>query len=142
MPTSSRYVVAVHILTLLAYEKGRALTSDYIAGSVHTNPVVIRRLLGLLAKAGLVSSVEGAGGGTTLAQKPERITLASVFRAVEEGELFGMPRNDPNPRCPVGRRVQGVLGERLLQFEKVMAREMKKVSIADILADIRTAGKR
>jgi Iron-dependent Transcriptional regulator len=55
---SSRFSVAVHILTLLAHEQGRALTSEYIAGSVNTNPVVIRRMLGLLSKAALESEMD------------------------------------------------------------------------------------
>jgi Rrf2 family protein len=137
MSGSSRFTVAVHILTLLAHEEGRAVTSDYIAGSVNTNPVVIRRALGLLSKAKLVTSTEGAGGGTVLARPPGRITLADVFKAVEQEELFSMPRKDPNPLCPVGRSVQGVVGEHSARFEKAVQREMKRVSIADILADVR-----
>ena len=142
MFSSTRYVVAVHILTLLAHEEGRALTSDYIAGSVNTNPVVIRRLLGLLTKAGLVQTFEGAGGGAALARSADKITLVDVFHAVEQGELFGMPRNDPNPKCPVGRCVQVILGEHLVRFEKAIEREMKKVTIADLLADVRISGSR
>jgi Rrf2 family protein len=139
MATSSRFTVAVHVLTLLAHEEGRALTSDYIAGSVNTNPVVIRRVLGLLAKAKLVSSVEGAGGGTKLARRPDRITLADVLRAMQQGEMFNLPRNKPNPACPVGRSVQGIVGRQTAQFEKTMEREMEHVTIADVLAEVRAA---
>jgi DNA-binding IscR family transcriptional regulator len=84
-----------------------------------------------------VTSTEGAGGGTVLARPPGRITLADVFKAVEQEELFSMPRKDPNPLCPVGRSVQGVVGEHSARFEKAVQREMKRVSIADILADVR-----
>lgn len=140
--SSSRFVVGVHVLTLLAHEEGRALTSDYIAGSVNTNPVVIRRVLRSLARAGLVRSSEGAGGGTTLARSAERISLVEVFQAVEHGGLFGVPRKDPNPLCPVGRCVQSILGGHLGRFQKAMEREMKEVTVADILAEVRSAGKR
>jgi len=139
--SSSRLVVAVHVLTLLAHEEGRALTSDYIAGSVNTNPVVIRRVLGLLAKAGLVRSVEGAGGGTTLARRVDEITLAEVFQAVERGELFGVPRKDPNPMCPVGRCVQTIVGGHLARVEEAIERNMEEISIADILTEVRAAGR-
>ena len=130
--------MAVHVLTLLAHEDGRAVTSDYIAGSVNTNPVVIRRMLGLLSKAGLVSSTEGAGGGTTLSRPANRITMADVFRAVEpNSELFGSPRTDPNPLCPVGRSVQGIVRQHGAGFGQVVERQMKQVTIADVLADVR-----
>jgi Rrf2 family protein len=134
---SSRFTVAVHVLTLLAHEDGRALTSDFIAGSVNTNPVVIRRTLGLLAKAKLVNSTEGAGGGSVLARPADRITLADVFYAVEQGELFSLPRNKPNPACPVGKSVQDVLGGHVARFEKEMGRQMKQVTVADLLNGVR-----
>jgi Rrf2 family protein len=136
MPSSSRFTVAVHVLTLLAHEEGRALTSDYIAGSVNTNPVVIRRVLGLLAKAGLVSTAEGAGGGTVLAKTAKKISLADIFAAVEQGDIFVLPRKDPNPLCPVGRSVQTILGDHLTHFQDALEKEMRRVTIADMLAEV------
>ncbi len=142
MTNSSRFTVAVHVLTLLAYEEGRALTSDYIAGSVNTNPVVIRRVLGLLSKAGLISTTEGAGGGTVLAKPATRITLADVFHAVEQGELFALPPNEPNPLCPVGRCVQTILGEHLERLQGLLERAMKRVSVAEILEEVKSGSRR
>lgn len=138
---SSRFTVAVHVMTLLASEEGKAITSEYIAGSVNTNPVVIRRTLGLLAKAKLVRSVEGAGGGTMLARSATSITLAEVFQAVEEGELFSLPRSRPNPHCPVGKSVQGVLSRHTAELEKTIEREMSRTTIADMLAGVRKASR-
>ena len=80
---SSKLSVGVHILAALTLHKGTPLTSGQIAGSVNTNPVVIRRLLGLLREAGYVESRNGVGGGWVLLTDPESITLLDVFRAVE-----------------------------------------------------------
>jgi Rrf2 family protein len=142
MPQSTRFPVAVHILSLLTYENGRAVTSDYIAGSVNTNPVVIRRMLSLLNKAGLVTSTEGAGGGTTLARRAERITLGDIYRAVEPDNLFGAIRNDPNPLCPVGRCVQNVLKKQIERFEMALEKDMDKVNVAHVLGEVRLAARR
>ncbi len=142
MTNSSRFTVAVHVLTLLAYEEGRALTSDYIAGSVNTNPVVIRRVLGLLSKAGLISTTEGAGGGTVLAKPAKRISLADVLHAVEQGELFAPPPNDPNPLCPVGRCVQTILGEHLERLQGLLERAMKRVCVAELLEEVKSGSRR
>jgi Rrf2 family protein len=138
MARSGRFIVAVHILSLLAAEN-RALSSELIAGSVNTNAVSIRRVLGLLTKAGLVRSTEGAGGGTTLARSPGKITLAEIFKAVEDqGEIFGSPRSQPNPRCAVGRCVQTITKQQYIRtFERSMQREMKRQTLADVLADVR-----
>jgi Rrf2 family protein len=137
MGKNSRFAVAVHVLTLLAYEGGKALTSDYIAGSVNTNPVVIRRVLGLLVKARIVRTTEGAGGGATLVTPPNEITLVKILRAVEQGEFFMLPPNDPNPRCPVGRSVQAILGQRLDEFQEVIEQALSRVTVADLLADVK-----
>src|SRR3712207_248133 len=67
MAASSRFAVAVHILTLLADAGGEPVTSEYIAASVNTNPSLIRRLLSALARAGLTTSQLGTGGGALLA---------------------------------------------------------------------------
>ena len=53
-----------------------------------------------------------------------------------------MPRKDPNPLCPVGRSVQGIVGRHSARFEKAVEREMNQVTIADMLADVRAAGRR
>ena len=83
MQISSRFSVGVHVLTLLASNPaGELLTSDRLANSVNTNPVVIRRILGQLKKAGLVE-VRAAAGGTYLRRDPATITLLDVYRAVD-----------------------------------------------------------
>jgi len=137
MPANGQFMIAVHVLSLLAHEDGKPVTSDYIAGSVNTNPVVIRRTLGVLRKGKLVQTTEGAGGGTTLARAASNITLDDVHSAVETGPLFGSTRNDPNPACPVGKNVQAVLRHHLTRVETVLEREMRQVTIADIVAGIR-----
>jgi Rrf2 family protein len=142
MAENTRFSVAVHVVALLAHEKGRTLTSDYIAGSVNTNPVVIRRMLSLLNKAGIVVSTEGAKGGTTLARPAERITLGDVYRAVELDDLFGAARNAPNPLCPVGRRVQSVLKKHFQRFQTALENEMDEATVADVLAAIRLTARR
>ncbi|HEX3447028.1 MAG TPA: Rrf2 family transcriptional regulator, partial [Isosphaeraceae bacterium] len=67
---SSKLSVGVHILTLLALKPDEPVTSACIAGSVNTNPVVIRRLLGLFREAGFVESKNGVGGGWVLVTDP------------------------------------------------------------------------
>jgi Rrf2 family protein len=134
---SSRFAVAVHILTLLEQGGGGPVTSEHIAGSVNTNPAVIRRLLGLLARAGLTRSQFGAGGGALLARPAAEITLLDVYRAVEEGEVFALHREAPNPACPVGRHIQASLQVRMDAATQALEAELATRSIADMLADVR-----
>jgi Rrf2 family protein len=136
MTRSSRFATAVHILTLLATEKEGSLTSEYVASSVNTNPVVIRRLLRMLAEAGLVSSSPGSAGGSRLARDARSITLLDAYSAVESSDLFGVASQAPNPKCPVGRHIGKVLTPRIQAAESAAAASLRKTTIADLIHEV------
>lgn len=137
MASNSRFAVATHILALLANAPpNEHVTSDYIAASVNTSPVVIRRLLKTLNDAGFVSTKEGNQGGSELAVSAHQITLLNVYRAVDEGDLFTLHLNPPSPNCVVGRGIKGVLEEVVGEAQSAMERELAQVTIAQLLARI------
>ena len=134
---SSKLTVGVHILTLLALTPDQAQTSEYIAGSVNTNPVVIRRLLGRLREAGMVESQGGIGGGWRLKVPAGRITLLDVLRAVEpKEETIALHRSEPNPLCPVGRNIQCVLTGIYDEVERRMNEQLGRATIASVLGSV------
>ncbi len=138
MQISSRFSVAVHVLTLLATNPvGELLTSDRMAGSVNTNPVVIRRILGQLKKAGLVE-VRPAAGGTYLRRDPAAITLLDVYRAVDvvEERLFSV-HEKPNPNCVVGRSIQAALDGTLGRAQAALEQELAATTLAQVVAGVR-----
>ncbi|MGH1552376.1 Rrf2 family transcriptional regulator [Streptomyces sp. L7] len=112
MPTSSRFVVAVHALVALAVSGDKPLRSEDLAHSANTSPVVIRGLLSRLSAAGLTRSQLGAGGGALLARAAEEIRLLEVYRAVEDTRLFTLHRTPPPPDCAVGSNIVGGLQPR------------------------------
>ena len=135
MKISSRFTVAVHILSLVAIERNELCTSEWIAESVNTNPVVIRRVIGKLRDAELVQVRRGVGGATL--QKPlNEISLLDVYRAVEvveEGELFQMHEN-PNPNCPVGANIEAVLELVLLRAQEAMESVLRDITMEELVA--------
>ena len=131
---NSRFAVAVHIMTVLAAGGGEPVTSEYIAGSVNTNPSLVRRLLATLSRAGLTTSQLGTGGGARLARAADRITLRDVYRAVDEGGVFGLHRDGPNAACPIGRAIQGALEEQFEAATSALEAQLAKSTIADMLA--------
>lgn len=130
---SSRFSIAVHALALLAHESEKPLKSEYIACLVKTNPVVIRRLLADLARAGFVQSQAGAAGGTRLAQTAAEISLFSVYKAVEDGQIFALHRKTPDSHCDVGRSIQTVLTEIQNRLDLAVEERLGKISLADVL---------
>lgn len=139
MQFSFRMPVAVHIMLCIAKFDGIfKTTSTFLASSVNINPVIIRKTLGQLKAAGLVEIAAGIGGAK-LTKAPEHITLQDVFQAVEEDEdLFHIQEN-PNPKCPVGRNIQHVLGSRLSSVKDHMLEDFAQITLADMLNDIQAA---
>lgn len=136
MPTSSRFAVAVQVLAALALAEGRPLTSELLAGSVRTNPAVIRRLLSQLGRAGITTSQLGQGGGALLARAPKAISLLDVYRAVEDETLFGEPRQEPNAACVVGCHIRSVLRAKMGRAQAALERELARETIAGVAREI------
>ena len=137
MQISSRFTIAVHILICIeTFKEDYKITSDFLASSVNVNPVVIRRLLQQLKKAGIINVKRGSGGAYI--EKPlDEITLLDVYNAVEcidNGNLFHFHEN-PNSRCPVGSNIHAVLDKRLDSIQQAMEREMSSVTLQDIADD-------
>lgn len=136
MQFSSRLPIAVHILLAIAVFEGREkTTSNFLAGSVNVNPVIIRNTLGQLKSAGLVT-VRAGEGGSALAKLPREITLKDVFEAVEKDEELFHFHDAPNPKCPVGRCVHAVLDDRLAAVRNAMLSSMASVTLQELLDDL------
>ncbi|MEO3873328.1 Rrf2 family transcriptional regulator [Nonomuraea sp. B12E4] len=139
MSSNSRFTVAIHALAWMALVQpkrdGGVMTSDEIAGSVNTNPVVIRRILGQLREAGLVEARRGQGAGWLLTREPAAINLAAVYGAVEGDPLFDLHPAPPNQACPVGRGIQPVLRRRYSRAEAALRADLAGTSIADVLKE-------
>lgn len=135
MQISSRFTIAIHVLICIdTFKDDRKVTSEFLASSVNVNPVVIRRLLQQLKSAGIVNVIRGAGGAE-IAKPLNEITLLDVYNAVEcveDGNLFHFHEN-PNKLCPVGRNIHAILDNKLDEIQNAMEKEMKSVSLKDVL---------
>ena len=136
MNVSTRFTIALHVLTLLASLPEEPLTSEFIAGSINTNPAFVRRLMAMLRKADMVTSQPGQGGGWLMTANPRRLTLADVRRAVDEASPFAMHAAKPNPKCPVGRNIQAALAPIYCHAERIMVQDLQRTTIASLLDSV------
>ena len=141
MPTSTRFAVAVHVLTSLAVGDGSPVRSEDLAYSANTGPVVIRALLARLIEAGLTKSVVGPGGGAQLAKPAEQIRLIEVYRATEDTELFSLHRTPPCETCAVGGNILEAMQPVLDRARSALEAELGKVTIADMATEVARLGK-
>ena len=139
MNNATRLAVAIHILAALSFADKEYKSSDLLARSVNTNPVVVRRLTSQLRKAGLVDVRRGAGG-TALNQHPEKITLLDVYKAVIPKPTacpFHLHQN-PSSLCHIGKNIHDALEAPFAKVNQAVQDSLESTTIADVAAFIQT----
>ena len=133
MQISTKFTVAIHILTLIHAQPSGVASSHLIAQSVQTNPVVIRRIEAMLKEAGLIDIKRGSGGGR-LCKPAETITLLDVYQAIRPTETIGLFKihESPNLNCEVGANIENAISETLNQAQQAMEAVLEMVTIATI----------
>lgn len=143
MAATSRFAIAVHAASALGYMAARGedgwIGSPALAESIQTNPVVVRRIVMALARAGLIESQPGRGGGSRLARPAECITLADIYRAVEEREtpVLAYNPNPPNPRCPVSSSMRDALTPVFAGVDDAVLAALEKTTLAELVGRVR-----
>ncbi|WP_333853293.1 Rrf2 family transcriptional regulator [Epilithonimonas sp.] len=128
---NTRFATAIHILTLLAKDSQEWLTSDWIAGSVNVNPVIVRKELINLKKSGLIESRQGKVGGVRIAKNPEQINISEIYESVKNTEVLGKRNQNPNPICNVGKDINKNLGILFGETEDLVSQFLKGKKLSD-----------
>lgn len=142
MQIGSKFTIGVHIITAIDYFKDMdRVNSEFLAGSIGVNPVIVRTVISQLREAGIVQTQRGSSGAE-LSRRLDEITLYDVYKAVgsvdaEEG-LFHF-HEQPNPECPVGRNIHKVLDRHLAEAQRALEDSMKTTTLADISNDTKQA---
>ena len=138
MQISSRFTIALHILTAIETFQGQfRITSRFLSGYIQANPVIIRNILLQLKAAGFVQIPRGRGS-ITLLKSSNEISLLDVYKSIEpleQDKLFSFHKN-PNPQCPVGRNIHNILDWRLLSVQQAMENKLESMKLSDILTDL------
>ena len=141
MQITSKFTIAVHILAAIDYfQDTEKVTSNFLAGSVGVNPVIVRNVMGNLKKAGMIDASQGKSG-IALAKDLGDITFYDVYKAVDcisDKGLFHFHEN-PNMDCPVGKNIHKAVDGQLLRVQSAMEDQMKNITLADIVKNTRQA---
>ena len=141
MQITSKFTIAAHIIAAIDYFKdSEKVTSNFLAGSVGANPVIVRNVMGNLKESGIIAISQGKSG-ISLAKELDEITFYDVYKAVDcvdDSGLFHFHEN-PNINCPVGRNIHSAMDEKLQRVQSIMENELSRITMADVVADVRKA---
>jgi DNA-binding IscR family transcriptional regulator len=130
-----KFAISLHILTLLTKRPDVFLSSEYIAGSMNINPVLVRKEIGNLKKYNIVESREGKFGGTRLAKPAAEITLEDVYNMTFDCVSLGYSKNDPNPECCVGKKINENLDTLYKNINGSICSQLKDISLLQFTSD-------
>lgn len=136
MRISTKCSVALHLLVVLEVFKDEKLTSELLAMSIGSNPVIIRNIIGSLKKAGIVDVQRGSGGASLIVD-PKDITILDVYQAVDTvslNELIGVHLN-PSMECPIGSKINELLEKPYLIIAESVQTAMSSYTLRQILDD-------
>jgi DNA-binding IscR family transcriptional regulator len=138
MQIGTKFSIGIHILLSVEVFKDKyKVTSDFLAASANINPVIIRKIMGLLREAGLIEVASGTGG-IILTRKPKEIKLKEIYLAVnpiKDGKLFNIHKNS-STECPVGRNIINLLDPYFTKAQNAMENNLSKSTLQNLLDDL------
>jgi len=134
MKRDSRLSSVLHALLHMAEHDG-PMTSDKLGLCLGTNPVVVRRTMGLLRAAGLVASERGHAGGWRITADLSTVTLRQLHDALGEPAFFAIGNRNEMPGCLVEQSVNAALDDAFAEAEALLLDRFATVSLADLAAD-------
>ncbi|MGI6262653.1 MAG: Rrf2 family transcriptional regulator [Succiniclasticum sp.] len=138
MQISKKFTIAIHLLTASRYFEGQQkITSRFLAGSIGTNPVIVRNIMLQLQEAGLIDVKRGPGG-ITLSRPLSKITYLDIYKAVEtnsQEDLFHFHEN-PSPLCPVGKNIHRALEQSLTDIQSDFEKDLASHTVEEVYRKI------
>lgn len=131
MKRDSKLSGVLHILLHMA-EADAPVTSDRLAKAMHTNPVVIRRILAGLRKRGFVTSEKGHGGGWRLSCDPNSVTLRDIYAALGSPAMLAIGNRTESPGCLVEQAVNTVMNQAFRDAEALLLARFGEVTLAEL----------
>lgn len=137
MATNNQFSIAIHILVGLGFGRGTHMCSGELAESVNANPSFIRRILSKLSKAGLVETTTGKSGACALARNANEISMLDIYHAVEAPKVFAIHDYVTQKQCLISCNIKPSLERVLEKSQRTMEESLKKISLAEVISDIK-----
>jgi len=131
MRRDSKLSSVLHLLLHMAHSD-RPLTSEELAGFLHTNAVLVRRTLAGLRERGYVGSGKGHGGGWIVTADLHEVTLRDIYEAVGAPTVFAMGNRVDEPGCLVEKVVNQSLASAFDEAEALLISRFADITLAQL----------
>jgi Rrf2 family protein len=121
--------LALYSVLEFAADPARHVSAAEIADKYGVSSHHLAKVLSELARAGIVESVRGAGGGYRFAGNARRLTLMDVIQTFEELGLPDGGRRESGELTPVGRALAIVLSE----IDEIAKATFSSITLATML---------
>lgn len=128
---SGKFAITLHILTLLSKFPEEYLSSEFISGSLNLHPVLVRKEIANLKTNHIVESKEGKNGGTKLSKSADSVSLDDIFKMTFDTVTLGYSKNQPNPNCPIGKKINENLGNLYEDINQKIALQLSGITLKD-----------
>lgn len=138
MQIGTKFSVAIHILLSTQFFKNEKNTSEFLAGTIGTNPVVVRNIIACLKNANLITTKAGIGG-ISLTKEPSNITLYDIYMSVNDNSknLFKIHSNSPSA-CPLGSKIEALLEPKFILVQDELKNALNKINLQNLLDELQT----
>lgn len=128
-----RFSVAVHAMCVLTFRSPELSNAVFLGENISVHPLIVKRIIGSMVKAGLAEAVLGARGGYRLARGADQVTLWDIYYAVQGSGPFRKRHGMPESNCDEGRAIDRVVYDLYTDLDLVVETRLKQVTLADIL---------
>jgi Rrf2 family transcriptional repressor of oqxAB len=131
--------LALQALVVLSREQITTCPSAELAGYLHSEATLLRRILAVLARQGILETREGRDGGYRLRREPGSITLDEVYTALQVGDPLCYGIKETTGSHPFGQEMKAAFQGLTQEMNQGLKTVLSRYTIAD-LAEQTTGG--
>ncbi len=131
---SGKYAVRAMAYIAAREDPTQPISAAEVAEAEEIPPYYLAKVLQDLARAGLLSSVRGRGGGFRMTRDPGQIRVMEVLDAVEnvkkltEECVLGLDQCSDDVSCPMHTTWKA--------FRKLLLERLEKMTVADLVVEL------
>lgn len=134
MGRSRRLITASYIMSFIAAQAPKKISTDTIAKWVKIHPARVRQIVSELVKGGLINSQRGAKGGLLLARPAIDITLFDIYKAMNERSMLSEGLDNPFSEWADHCRVHPTFVKLYDDMEDHMRHQLAQITIESMIS--------